>query len=255
MTDSPAGVEDEIERALRLGLATAAQLADRAARARRDLARHTQHRSEQEGRHFEARLRAEGASAAARLAVVDRPEWWDRATATEIVGIYELASSWQADQPSAATAVDTIAGQVRDRYGIDMRVPGAGSDEVRAALARIELGRTPPPGRRAEDTAAAVMEVARANQRDTALAEAGIESPELQGEPIPFDSTERRQQTVSSLREAGLPEEVVAVAMRADIAHGRPAAEAASNDRRTTVQRHTHGRGAQRGAQRSDQGR
>ena len=246
MTDSPAGVEDEIERALRLGLATAAQLADRVARTRQDLARKAQLRSEQEARQFEARIRGEGASAAARLAVVDRPEWWNRATGREITGVYELAGAWQADQPRAAAAVDTIARQVHDRYGIDVRAPGADSNEILAALARIQLERTPPPGRRPEDTATAVNEVVRANQRDAALAGAGSESREVQGEAAPYDSSERREQTASGLREAGLSEEVVAVAMRADIAQGRPAAEAAADSMHTTAQRSTRGRGVQR---------
>ncbi len=255
MTDSAAGVEDEIERALRLGLATAAQLADRAARARQDLARQTQHRTEQEARHLEARLRAEGASAAARLAVVNRPEWWDRATGTEIAGVYELAAAWAEDQPRAAAAVDTIARQVHDRYGIDVRTPGADPDEVRAALAQLELGRAPQAVTRAEDAAAAVIEVVRANQRDAALAGISSEAPATQEGTAPYDSPERRQQTAFSMREAGLTDEAVAVAMRADIAQGRPPAEAAAGGRRTTVQRDVYGRSMQRGAQRSDRGR
>ena len=141
MSDTHPGVEDEVEHALRLGLATAAQLADRVARARQELARDAQRRSDDEHRQLEARFRAEGASAAARLSVVERPEWWNHASPQQIVSMYELAHQWRDDQPHAANAADTIAQQVQDRYGIDVTSPDPDADELRAALARAEIDR------------------------------------------------------------------------------------------------------------------
>jgi hypothetical protein len=173
MSDQHPGVEDEVERALRLGLATASQMADRFARARQDLARQAQHRDQQEARQLEARYRAEGASATARLAVVDRTEWWDHATPADITSMWHLAAQWQNDQSRAAIAVETIARQVQDRYDIDVRAPGVEAKTVHAALARLDEEQRVRAGRRQvhDDNATAVGAVLRAEQRDASLAE------------------------------------------------------------------------------------
>jgi GTP cyclohydrolase III len=158
MSDQHPGVEDEVERALRLGLATASQMADRSVRAWQDLARQAQNRDQQEARQLEARYRAEGASATARLAVVDRTEWWDHATPADITSMWHLAAQWQDEQPRAAIAVEAIARQVQDRYDIDVRVPGVDAETVRAALTRLEAEQSDRTGRPQDhdDTATAV---------------------------------------------------------------------------------------------------
>lgn len=177
MSDQHPGVEDEIERALRLGLATASQMADRFARARQELARQAQHRDQQEARQLEARYRAEGASATARLAVVDRTEWWDRATPADITSMWHLAAQWQDDQPRAANAAEAIARQVQDRYDIDVRAPGVDAETVRAALTRLEAEQSDRTGRPQDhdDTATAIEAVVRAEQRDAAVSEPAID--------------------------------------------------------------------------------
>lgn len=250
MSDTHPGVEDEIEHALRLGLATAAQMADRIARARHDLARDALHRSEQEARTLEARFRAEGASATARLAVIDRPEWWDRATPADVVAMYELAAAWQDDQPRAAVAAERIAQEVQDQYGIDLNAPSADSDAVRSAMAGIELERA--AGRQnpehGDDAATAIAAVVRADQRDAVLAASIDHGPG-------YDSAERRDDTATRMRAVGVPAETVAVAMRADVAYARPAAEAATGTSRTAGARLAQGRGTAHALQRLDRAR
>lgn len=294
MTDSHPQVEDEVERALRLGLAAAAQMADRIARARQELARRAQHRSDQDARQLAGRFRAEGASAVARLAAVDRPEWWDRADAGQIAGLYELAAQWQQDQPRAAAAVEVIARQVQDRYGVDLHAPGAGAADVRAVLARVELERATQTPAYRDDVAAAVAAVLRAEQRDAALApddsggaggqdartpvepdapaadarsEAVTQADEVASseptseltpdsvQPAGYDSPGRRGQTAAGLREAGLSEESVAVAMRADVAHARPGAEAVRAGNQTASVHSSSGGRSTRSTQRADRSR
>jgi colicin import membrane protein len=271
MSDTHPGVEDEVEHALRLGLATAGQLADRVARARQELARDAQRRSDDEHRQLEARFRAEGASAAARLSVVDRPEWWNHATPQQIVSMYELARQWRDDQPHAATAADTIAQQVQDRYGIDMTSP----DQLRAALARAEIDRAPTDSpatarERPDDLATALVSVVQADRRDAILEVAAEETVSREQRPEAtqsesravqeptesgpaYDSPMRRDATAARMREAGLPEESIAVATRADIAQARPAAGAATAAR--SAPRSTAGRSAGRGEHRIDRSR
>ena len=249
MSDTHPGVEDEVEHALRLGLATAAQLADRAARARQELARDAQRRSDDEHRQLEARFRAEGASEAARLSVVDRPEWWNHASPQQIVSMYELAHQWRDDQPHAANASDTIAQQVQDRYGMDVNSPDADADELPAALARAEIDRATTNNaaaavERPDDLATAVAAVVQAERRDailevaaaeTASRDQGAEAPptgsraarEPAGPGPAYDTPQRRSAAAAQMRDAGLSEETIAVATRADLAHARPAADAA----------------------------
>lgn len=319
MSDQHPGVEDEVEAALRLGLATASQMADRYARARQDSARQAEHRAQQETHQLEARYRAEGASATARLAVIDRPEWWDRAAPADITSMWQLAVQWQHEEPRAAVAADMIARQVQDRYGIDVHATGVDTKTVQAALIRLDQDRTARDDQRQGhgDTATAVAAVLRADQRDAALTAPATE-PERTGtadarevdraalleleadqydrqaaeggtatytveelralsadaraqaallrsdatggglqaevDPTPaYDSAERREQTEYRLRETGLSADTVAVAMRADIAHARPATEAATAHSRTGLDVGT--RRETRSAQRSDRGR
>jgi hypothetical protein len=262
MSDQHPGVEDEVERALRLGLAMASQMADRFARARQDLAR-------QEARQLEARYHAEGASTTASRAVVDRTEWWDRATPADITAMWHLAAQWQDEQPRAATAAEAIARQVLDRYDVDVRAPGVDAESVLAALSRLEAEQSDRTGRPqdGDDTVTAVGAVLRAEQRDAALS---VPADDLQGTSVvreepgahravepssatPYDSVERREQTASRLRDAGLQADTVAVAMRADVAHARPAADAVVAS--ATTSRHAGAEGAVRGTHRPDRSR
>lgn len=134
-------VEDEVGQALRVGLAVAAQLADKIARAREELARNAQRQSEHEQRQLQARFEGERDVAGARLMVVERPEWWDRADIAQIAGMHETAQQWRQFDPRAQAAADTIAREVKDRYGVDVDNLGADPQAVRAALAQVELDR------------------------------------------------------------------------------------------------------------------
>lgn len=136
-----ASVEDEVGQALRVGLAVAAHLADRIARAREELARNAQRQSEREQRQLQARFEGERDVAGARMMVVERPEWWDRADTRQIAGMHETAQQWRQLDPRAQAAADTIAREVKDRYGVDVENLGADRQAVRAALAQVELDR------------------------------------------------------------------------------------------------------------------
>ena len=275
MSDTHPGVEDEVEHALRLGLATAAQLADRVTRAPQELARDAQSHSDDEHRQLEARFRAEGASAAARLSAVERAEWWNHASPQQIVSMYELAHQWRDDQPHAANAADTIAQQLQDRYRIDVTSPDPDTDELRAALARVETDRATSNNPaaavdRTDDLAIAVGGVVRADQRGSALGATaeetasrsqGAEATHTVGRAArgstesgqAYDTLARRDATAAQMRKAGLFEESIAVAVRADIAHARSAADAVIAARSAPLA--TVGRVADRGTHRPDRSR
>jgi colicin import membrane protein len=344
MADPDASVEEELGQAARLAIAVAGQAADRLARARQELAVQTQRRSEQEYRQLDARFRAEAAVAGARLSAVERPDWWDRADVPQIAAMHDLAQQWQQHDPHAAIAAETIARQVRDRYGINVSAPGADPQQVRAALAHLELDRAGQDTTRettAGEVAQAIQAIRVADLRDPVTsgttdnlpetettdrdpdpvllnraAELEVEAAEFetlagqggtdlstpeelramaadsraqaqqyrdqaagpQSEAIEhadstaapatttgtaaaavaapsYDSDERRQATVGRMREQGVPEDVIAVAMRADVAQGRPAAEAVSSTRRQGVLATRQAAVRTRSAQRPDRSR
>lgn len=175
-----ASVEDEVGQALRVGLAVAAQLADKIARAREELARNAQRQSEHEQRQLQTRFEGERDVAGARLMVVERPEWWDRADIAQIAGMHETAQQWRQFDPRAQAAADTIAREVKDRYGVDVDNLGADPQAVRAALAQVELDRDQAV--RGERTTAATeftqatLAVQEADRLDARAAAAQLES-------------------------------------------------------------------------------
>jgi hypothetical protein len=136
-----ASVEEEVGQSLRVALAVAAQFGDKLARAREELARNAQRQSEQTQRQLHARFEGERDVARARLAVVERPEWWDRADIAQIAGMHETAQRWKSFDPRAQAAADTITREVKGRYGVDIADNGADPQAVRAALAQAELDR------------------------------------------------------------------------------------------------------------------
>lgn len=339
-----ASVEEEVGQAARIALTVAAQLADKFARAREELAREAQRQSEQVQRQLQARFEGERDVAGARLMVVERPEWWGRADIAQIAGMHETAQQWKDFDPRAQAAAETIAREVKDRYGIDIAQPGADPQAVRAALAQVELDRDQAArgerGSAAGDFAQAVQAVQEADRLDARAAAAQLGTPgagagengdrstdtsrsdeaarlELQAreyevlaaqggtpdqtptqltelasdarsqaqlyrdadsapEPaqaatvaadhgrataersegqLKYDSAERREATANELKLQGIPQEMINVRMRADIAQGRPAKEATSNTERVNVPKTYRGRGADRSTGRVERSR
>lgn len=336
-----ASVEDEVGQALRVGLAVAAQLADKIARAREELARNAQRQSEHEQRQLQARFEGERDVAGARLMVVERPEWWDRADIAQIAGMYETAQQWRQFDPRAQAAADTIAREVKDRYGVDVDNLGVDPQAVRAALAQVDLDRdltargergtavteytqaalavreadrfdaraaaaqlgrdAGDNGDRSADTSrsdeaarlelqareyellatqggtpeqspAELMELASDARSQAQLhrdvdqgaenapvasvsADQGRATAERSEGQLKYDSAARREATANELASHGIPQETIDVRMRADIAQGRSASEAAAQAGRVNVPKTSRGRGADRPAGRAERSR
>ena len=119
MTTEPDGVVNEVEQLLQRGGQAAADLARQRALARtrelRDNAREAQRAAD----HAQARLEAERQLASAQLANVDREDWWEHATAGEIVETWETAQRWREHDPVADRAATNVRAQMIDRLGVD----------------------------------------------------------------------------------------------------------------------------------------
>lgn len=99
----------------------------------------------------------------AELQAVDQPQWWDTATPEQIGRSYQVARTWEQEDPAAARAVGTVREQVRERYGIDVEDAGADPEQVRQ-LPRLELDRAE------RDRVAAEAARTRAAREDTEAA-------------------------------------------------------------------------------------
>jgi hypothetical protein len=60
------------------------------------------------------------ATASAKWAAVEHDEWWEKASASQIVDAYAAAKSYESEDPTAASATETMNTEIRDRFGIDV---------------------------------------------------------------------------------------------------------------------------------------
>ncbi len=127
------GMEETFEGQLRVGLLIAGRVAEEVARLREQVAREAEARSLQSAREQQERVAADRAMARAALGPVVRDSWWDRARPQDVAAAWQTVRTWEAVEPDARRAADTIRRQVRDRYRIDVDGLGDGSSGSGAA--------------------------------------------------------------------------------------------------------------------------
>ena len=120
MSDDEVG--QEVGQNLRMALTIAMQMGEKFARLREDLARDAQARSAAQARELSARFDAERGAARATLQVVDRPEWWDRASVQDVARVAETAQAWKGQDPIAERAAAVVQREVMERYRVDTAV-------------------------------------------------------------------------------------------------------------------------------------
>ncbi|MEV8241959.1 hypothetical protein AB0O90_17070 [Microbacterium testaceum] len=235
MADETDGVGETFDDSLRIALTIASQFGERISRLREQLARQREAAALQESRELQARFDAERAAARAQLAVVERPEWWDRASAQDIADVHETATAWREHDDTAATAAEKIRHEVRERYGVDVDNPGADPGAVTVALEQAERDRAHEAEERrraGQDLTASQMFLDNAERRDRDADEAtqaasSTDDPatadraerealqaahEARGDrydgDVAYDSAERREAFASSLKGSAAEQEV-----------------------------------------------
>lgn len=132
MSDDEVG--QEVGQNVRVALTIAMQMGEKFARLREEMARDAQARSAVQARELSARFDAERSAARATLQVVDRPDWWERASVQDIAKIAETAQAWKGHDPIAERAAAVVQREVLDRYGVDTAVlrdaAGQGKSEL-----------------------------------------------------------------------------------------------------------------------------
>ncbi|MCJ1702111.1 hypothetical protein MT356_20565 [Rathayibacter festucae] len=127
-------VGQEVGQNVRIALTIALQMGEKFARLREELARDAQARSAAQARELSARFDAERGAARATLQVVDRPDWWEKASIQDISKIAETAQAWKTHDPIAERAAAVVQREVLERYGVDTAVlrdaAGQGKSEL-----------------------------------------------------------------------------------------------------------------------------
>lgn len=248
------GIDEALGGVTQVAMTAAGRVGEQLAREMERRARMAQAQSEQAAAEMAERARAEREAARASLAPVHQDAWWDNASAQDITKAYETAKAWRDVDPEAVRAEQRIAGQVRDRYGVDVADAGDPA-AVSEAMDRSERARSEAAEERTDatlETAEAVGLVAGADALDRRVEEEvermheaadrgdatdanhhGAEADQAQGQAGEqreqaghlYDSAERRQETAQGLDHIE-NRAAVEARMTADVAQARPATDA-----------------------------
>lgn len=202
MADETDGVYEAFDDSLRIALTVAAQLGERVARLREELASQRGAIVTQEGRELQARFDAERAAARAQLSVVNQPAWWDNARVEDIAAVHQTATNWSDHDAVADEARATIRHESQHRYGIDATQSGAKPIPVAEVLHRAETSHASADG---EPT--------------------GQVSTHNSLQDVVYDSTERRDKLALSLEGTATAEEIRG-RLLADLGNAQPPREA-----------------------------
>lgn len=112
-------IDEPLEQAVQHAMALSAQVGRELARAWKNHLEDKARRDERTAALVQAAFNNEREVAAATLAPVHRPEWWDEAKVPEILNAYEVSNAWAEHDPRAAQAEETLRRAAAERYGFD----------------------------------------------------------------------------------------------------------------------------------------
>ncbi len=241
------GISEVLDDALRLGLTAAGRIAETHIRQREQQLTHAQNQSEHATRQLQTRLDSERAAARAELAPIYRTQWWEHAQPADIQRAWQAASQWRELDPDAQRASEHIAGQLHDRYNIDVDQLPHNS----AAKGAIKDERA--QARRDQGTATALL--SRTDRADTAAEPPRTPEPNDASQPA-YDTPQRREQLAEDLAGAGVAPDAIQARVLDDVSQAWPPEHAvdSNRDRKPNASR---GRGAtaRRAVNRQERGR
>ena len=112
-------IDEPLEQAMQHGMALSAQVGRELARAWKNHLEDKARRDERTAALVQAAFNKEREVAAATLAPVHTPEWWDEAKVPEVLNAYEVSNAWAEHDPRAAQAEETLRNAAAERYGFD----------------------------------------------------------------------------------------------------------------------------------------
>jgi colicin import membrane protein len=200
MIHEPDGVAEEVEALLQRGGQAAADVARSRAQRRAHELLEAAKESERRAGDAQARFETERHAARAQLAGVERPEWWERASATTIVAAWEAAQGWREHDELANRAAVHMRSQMIERLGVDPLEVGAepvgdadptdtgyyGAHDVtpeEALTWAAEVERPRPIGERGRELQAALAELHESRRLSGASRQATVAETIARGGP------------------------------------------------------------------------
>ena len=138
------GMDEAFDAQMRVALLVATQMGERIARARQDIVRELQARSEHNTKRLQSRLSAERSAARAAVFPVSKPSWWAAADARTVGEVWQIASSWRGVDPVIDDYARRMTVEIKDRYGIDTDAPNADPAATAAYLRGLSENRDYP---------------------------------------------------------------------------------------------------------------
>ncbi|MFF2842511.1 hypothetical protein [Paenarthrobacter sp. NPDC057981] len=189
------GMDDVVDGGLRQLLMIASRIAETLARKRQESQRQQEHADSQAAHEAAARLAADRSAAHAALAPVEKDQWWDKATASDIATAYAVAEAWKDHDPTALAASERIRQEVLTRYGIDTHDFGADAAYLESGIhtiatehARQEaLARSQEESREAAVEHEKAMQLLAAARAEELRAQAAKLAPEMERHQVPVE--------------------------------------------------------------------
>jgi hypothetical protein len=167
MTHEPDGVALEVEQLLSQAGQGVGELVRARVQRRTQELRDAVRDSAQRTAEVTTRVEAEKSTARAQLARTGRKEWWESASAEQIVDAVSTAEEWRGSDPEFAAAADRIRGEVKDRFGIDL--DAYEPLQVTQSAQDNDMSSRASTGAEAEEISSALSDL-RESMRVTALA-------------------------------------------------------------------------------------
>lgn len=220
--DPSDGISEEVERQLQLAISAAA-LAARKVIATRQTALAAAHAdSTARAAHLRAQLDRDRTLASARLQPVFDRAWWQHATPAEVGAMWQETQQWRepgtAGTPSLFDhAADRIEQETRERWQLD----------VRDVTALAYADNATEHDRLANDPAVSTDEELTADPQQESVSDpaAVTATPDRELDER-YDTPERRDRLRARMEAADVPDDAIQARLLADIAQGRPIADA-----------------------------
>lgn len=220
--DPSDGISEEVERQLQLAISAAALGARKLIASRHAALAAAHAHSTARADQLRAQLDRDRTLASARLQPVFDRAWWQHATPAEVREMWQEAQQWR-ERGTAGTpslfdhAADRIERETRERWQLD----------VRDVTALAYADDVTEHDRLANDPVASTHEqqTAEQNPADPRDPTTGIAPPDRELADR-YDTPERRDRLRARMEAADVPDEAIQTRLLADMAQGRPMADA-----------------------------
>lgn len=236
------GIEEALEGQFRTITTAAARMVEQIARTRQQRAEELARLAKSQAAEDRRRLAAEREVARAAVARTRQDEWWSGVSREEVARTVGLAEAWAERDPSFQPEVERLHTEISRRYEATEPDSQQGQEvEHTKASDDLTLAQLLDEEHRAD-----VSE----DLQDGRIDDGPHEEATAEASEASYDSAERRRERANQMAEDGVEATVVEVALRADVAEGKPATQAVGSMARRPRARKSRGSALTRGGER-----